>query len=213
MSLTRRMLKAMGIEDEKIDEIITAHSETVDALKEQRDQYKADAEKLPSVQRELQSLKDAESQNGGSAWEVKYNAMKEEKEKVEKAYKAFKTETEAAQTKAAKDKAYRAMLKEIGVSEKRIDAVMRVTDLDAIELDEQGAIKDADKAKENAQTEWSDFIQTTTTKGADTSTPPTNTGTGKMSMQDIYKKDEHGRYIMSAEERQRAIAENLTKGN
>ena len=79
MSLTRRMLKAMGIEDEKIDEIITAHSETVDALKEQRDQYKADAEKLPSVQRELQSLKDAENQNGGSAWEVKYNAMKEEK--------------------------------------------------------------------------------------------------------------------------------------
>jgi len=213
MSLTRRMLKAMGIEDEKIDEIITAHSETVDALKEQRDQYKADAEKLPGVQNELKSLKDAESQNGGSAWEVKYNAMKEEKEKVEKAYKAFKTETEAAQTKAAKDKAYRAMLKEIGVSEKRIDAVMRVTDLDAIELDEQGAIKDADKAKENAQTEWSDFIQTTTTKGADTSTPPTNTGTGKMSMQDIYKKDEHGRYIMSAEERQRAIAENLTKGN
>lgn len=213
MSLTRRMLKAMGIEDEKIDEIITAHSETVDALKEQRDQYKADAEKLPGVQNELKSLKDAESKNGGSAWEVKYNAIKEEKEKVEKDFKAFKSATEAAQTKAAKDKAYRAMLKEIGVSEKRIDAVMKVTNLDSIELDEQGAIKDLDKAKENAQTEWSDFIQTTTTKGADTSTPPTNTGTGKMSMQDIYKKDDHGRYIMSAEERQRAIAENLTKGN
>ena len=105
------------------------------------------------------------------------------------------------------------MLKEIGVSEKRIDAVMKVTDLDAIELDEQGAIKDLDKAKENAQTEWSDFIQTTTTKGADTSTPPTNTGTGKMSMQDIYKKDDHGRYVMSAEQRQKAIADNLTKGN
>ena len=213
MSLTRRMLKAMGIEDEKIDEIITAHSETVDALKEQRDQYKADAEKLPSVQRELQSLKDAESQNGGSAWEVKYNAIKEEKEKVEKDFKAFKSATEAAQTKAAKDKAYRAMLKEIGVSEKRIDAVMKVTNLDSIELDEQGAIKDLDKAKENAQTEWSDFIQTTTTKGADTSTPPTNTGTGKMSMQDIYKKDDHGRYVLTAEERQRAIAANLQKGN
>lgn len=212
MSLTRRMLKAMGIEDEKIDEIITAHSETVDALKEQRDQYKADAEKLPSVQRELQSLKDAESQNGGSAWEVKYNVMKEEKEKVEKEYKAFKTETEAAQTKAAKDKAYRAMLKEIGVSEKRIDAVMKVTDLDAIELDEQGAIKDVDKAKENAQAEWSDFIQTETTKGAAVTTPPTNTGSGKMSMQEIYKRDEHGRYVMSAEQRQKAIAENLQKG-
>lgn len=213
MALTRKMLRAMGIEDEKIDEIITAHSETVDALKEQRDQYKADAEKLPSVQKELQSLKDAESQNGGSAWEVKYNAIKEEKEKVEKDFKAFKSATEAAQTKAAKDKAYRAMLKEIGVSEKRIDAVMKVTNLDSIELDEQGAIKDLDKAKENAQTEWSDFIQTTTARGAAVTTPPTNTGTGKMSMQDIYKKDDHGRYVLTAEERQRAIAANLQKGN
>lgn len=212
MALTRKMLRAMGIEDDKIDEIITAHSETVDALKEQRDQYKADAEKLPGVQNELKSLKDAESKNGGSAWEVKYNAIKEEKEKVEKDFKAFKSATEAAQTKAAKDKAYRAMLKEIGVSEKRIDAVMKVTNLDSIELDEQGAIKDLDKAKENAQTEWSDFIQTTTTKGADTSTPPTNTGTGKMSMQDIYKKDDHGHYLLNAEQRQRAIAENLQKG-
>ena len=40
MSLTRKMLKAMGIEDEKIDQIIEAYTETVDALKEQRDQYK-----------------------------------------------------------------------------------------------------------------------------------------------------------------------------
>ena len=40
MSLTRKMLKAMGIEDEKIDQIIEAHTETVDALKEQRDGYK-----------------------------------------------------------------------------------------------------------------------------------------------------------------------------
>ena len=31
MALTRKMLKAMGIEDEKADEIIEAHAETVDA--------------------------------------------------------------------------------------------------------------------------------------------------------------------------------------
>ena len=33
MALTRRALKAMGIEDEKIDEIINMHTETVDGLK------------------------------------------------------------------------------------------------------------------------------------------------------------------------------------
>ena len=43
MSLTRKMLKAMGIEEEKIDQIIEAHSETVDSLKADRDTYKEDA--------------------------------------------------------------------------------------------------------------------------------------------------------------------------
>ena len=33
MALTRKMLKAMGIEDDKIDQIIEAHTETVDGLK------------------------------------------------------------------------------------------------------------------------------------------------------------------------------------
>ena len=36
MAFTRKMLKAMNIEDEKIDQIIDAHSETVDALKADR---------------------------------------------------------------------------------------------------------------------------------------------------------------------------------
>ena len=49
----------MGIEADKIDEIISAHTDTVNALKEQRDTYKADAEKLPAVQKELDDLKAA----------------------------------------------------------------------------------------------------------------------------------------------------------
>ena len=32
LTLTRRMLKAMGIEDEKIDQIIDEHAESVNAL-------------------------------------------------------------------------------------------------------------------------------------------------------------------------------------
>ena len=59
MALTRKFLSAMGIEDEKVDEIIGAHTETVNALKEQRDSYKADAEKLPAVQKELDDMKAA----------------------------------------------------------------------------------------------------------------------------------------------------------
>ena len=57
MALTRKMLKAMGIEEEKIEQIIEAHAETVDTLKEQRDTFKADADKLAEVQKELDEAK------------------------------------------------------------------------------------------------------------------------------------------------------------
>ena len=36
MALTRKFLSALGIEEAKIDEIISAHADTVNALKEQR---------------------------------------------------------------------------------------------------------------------------------------------------------------------------------
>lgn len=176
MALTRKFLNAMGIEPEKVDEIIAAHTDTVDALKEQRDSYKADAEKLPAVQKELDEIKANAEKDGGKVWETKYNAMKEEKEKVEKELKDFKAETEAAATKEAKDKAYRALLKEIGVSEKRIDAVMKVTSLDDIELDEKGNIKDAENRKQTAKNEWADFIVTQGQQGASTATPPQGNG-------------------------------------
>ena len=54
MALTRRALKAMGIEDEKIDEIINMHTETVDGLKADVAKYKADAETLPGIQKQLE---------------------------------------------------------------------------------------------------------------------------------------------------------------
>ena len=64
----------MGIEEEKIDQIIEAHTETVDALKESRDTYKADAEKLPNVQKELDELR-AKSNDG---WKEKHDKVKKD---------------------------------------------------------------------------------------------------------------------------------------
>ena len=74
MALTRRSLKAMGIEDEKIDEIIAAHAETVDALKEQRDNYKAQADELEKVQQKLDEANETIKANGSDEWKVKYDA-------------------------------------------------------------------------------------------------------------------------------------------
>lgn len=191
MALTRKMLKAMGIEDEKIDQIIEAHSDTVDALKEERDNYKKDAERLPGVQSELDTLKAANT--GDNSFEAKYNALKTE-------YDGYKAKQAEKETTANKDKAYRKLLADAGVSAKRVDAIMRVTDLASLKLAKDGTLEDADKALENIKKEWADFIVKEGKKGADTETPPENNG-GKMTKDDILK-------IKDTAERQKAMAEN-----
>lgn len=126
---------------------------------------------------------------------------------LKKEFEDYKGEQTKKESRAAKEKAYRELLKAAGISEKRIDAVLKVSDVDGVELDDKGAIKGADKLTESVKSEWSDFIVTTTTKGADTPHPPANTG-GSMTKADIYKKDEKGRYVMSTAERQKALEEN-----
>ena len=76
MSLTRRALKAMGIEDEKIDEIITMHTDTVDGLKADIAKYKADAESLPGVQRQLEQAQADLEAGKKDSYKVKYEALK-----------------------------------------------------------------------------------------------------------------------------------------
>lgn len=131
---------------------------------------------------------------------------------LKKAFDDYKEAQTAKETRAAKESAYRDLLKASGVSEKRIDTVMRASGpiIDGLELAEDGKAKDADKLTEGIKSEWADFIPTTTTQGAPTANPPANTGGGKMTKADIYRKDDHGRYVMSAAERQKALIENHT---
>lgn len=201
MSLTRRALKAMGIDEEKIDEIISMHSETVDGLKADVAKYKADAEALPEVQKQLEKAQADLEAGKKDSWKVKYEAIKEE-------FEGYKTEQTKKESHAAKEKAYRALLQEAGVSEKRLESVLKVSDVDSVELDDNGAIKGADKITESIKSEWADFITTTETRGAQTSNPPANNNGGTMTKADIYKKDEHGRYMLSATERQKALMDN-----
>ena len=198
MALTRKFLSAMGIEAEKVDEIISAHVEVVDALKEERDTYKADADKLKGVQKELDDLK----AKGDDGWKEKHDKLKGEFDK-------YKGDIEAKETKANKEKAVRAFYESKGITGKNLEIAMRGSraEIDGIELD-------GDKIKDNSaldalvKGDFSGLVATTTTKGANTANPPTNNGGGKITKADIYKKDDKGRYVMTTAERQKALAEN-----
>ena len=170
MSLTRKMLKAMGIEEEKIDQIIEAHSETVDSLKADRDIYKEDAEKLKDVQKELDDLK----AKGDDGWKEKHDRLKEE-------FDQYKNDVQEKETKAAKEAAYRAILKDANLSEKGIEKAIKYAEWDKIELGEDGKLKGANDHIKAVREEWAEYVTTTTTTGAKTSNPPANNGgkTGK----------------------------------
>ena len=202
MSLTRKMLKAMGIEEEKIDQIIEAHSETVDSLKADRDGYKEDAEKLKDVQKELDDLK----AKGDDGWKEKYDNLKGEFDK-------YKTDVQEKETHNKKVEAYKAILKDANLSEKGIEKAVKYADWDKIELDTDGKLKGANDHIKAVREEWAEYVTTTTTTGAKTSTPPVNNGGAKLTKAEIYAKDEHGRYKLSTAERQKALAETLNSNN
>lgn len=196
MALTRTMLKGMDIDKENIDKIIEAHTETVDALKEARDEYKAKAEKLETEKTDIEGLKESMIDKS------EYDSLKTKYDNLNNEYKTYKEDVANKATKASKAEAYKTLLKESGVAEKYVDKVLKVTDLEGVELDEQGAIKDADKLKEGIKSEWGEFIETKSARGAKTETPPANNGGKALTKEEIMK-------IKDDTERQRAWADYL----
>lgn len=159
-------LSAAGMPIEALDgvaeEIAKRHMADIESIKEERDQYKASHEELPKVKDELAKLSD------GDSFKAKYEAMKEK-------HDAYVAEIANKETMSKKQAAYKALLAECKISDKRHDAIAKLADLNAIELDEHGNIKDADKIKAALTTEWAEFVETTTTKTPTVPTPPAST--------------------------------------
>ena len=201
MALTRKFLVALGIEADKVDEIINAHVETVDALKEERDGYKDKAEKYDAESKKVSDLekkvKDLEDSNKDS-YKIKYEAIKEE-------FADFKKGIESEKEKTKKTDAFKALLKEIGVADKRIDSVAKISDIDGLKFDKDGNIDGVDELKKSLATEWADFIEKTGTQGANTATPPASGGTNVKSKEEILK-------IKDTTERQNAWKDYLNNG-
>lgn len=195
MSLTRSFLKGMGLTEEQVGAIIDAHTETVNGLKADRDNYKATAEKLKDIEEKYNELSQED-------WKARFD--KEHKD-YEDYKKSVNDEKKLADVKAA----YRKLLQESKVGEKHLDSIMKVTDFSKMKLDAEGKLEGEDKLIENIKADWSGFVVTEQTRGVNVQTPPTVAKT-TMTKADIYKKDEHGRYVLSTAERQKALMENAS---
>ena len=216
MALTRKLLKGMGLTDEQVDTIIEAHTDTVDGLKEQVKVYKADADKLPTVQQELDDLKE----KGDDGYKEKY-------EKEHSDFEAYKSDIAKKETRAAKEAAVKAYYESKGITGDNLTigampaqfgdsfilddfsvsapiltiAMMGSGEaIEKLELD-GGKIKDAAALDALVGGAFAKLVSTTTTEGLKTQTPPKNGG-GKMTREEIVK-------IQDPVERRAAIRDNM----
>ena len=177
--------------DDKAKAILDALHKETDDLKDQ-----LDAEKTARTQAE----KERDEANGG-------------KQAAEKALTDYKAQQTQKDTHAAKEAKFRELLKTAGVLDKyadrvvrlsgedidklELDAVLRVSDVDSVELDEKGNVKDAKKHTDSLKADWGDFVATTTTTGAKVDNPPTNNS--GVSLEDFRKMSLDDRIKFKAE--------------
>lgn len=182
--------------------LVALHLGVVDPLKDDLTKYKADAEKLPGVQKELDDLKAA----GDGGYKEKY-------EKEHSAFETYKSDVTAKESKAAKEKAVRAYFESKNITGANLDLAMRGCgeEMAALELDNE-KIKDTKSLDALVDGTYKGLVSTTQTKGANPANPPANTG-GAKTREDIYKKDDKGRYVMSTAERQKALADLMASEN
>lgn len=158
----RNLAKDSGVElpKELEDALVSEHLTARDAYAEE--QVKAELAKQPTEK--AGNVKDSEE----------YKTLKQ-------SFDDYKAEVAAKETKAKKEAAYRAILKDANLSEKGIEKAIKYAEWDKIELEADGKLKGASDHIKAAKEEWAEYVTTTTTTGAKTSTPPANNGgkTGK----------------------------------
>lgn len=195
MAFTRAFLKSIGLTDEQISAALEEHTNVtkylqgqIDQHKADADKYKADAERLPTVQKELDDLK------GRKDYKPDYDKAVQE-------LANFKAQSAKDAEAREVRRAFKQLLTDESIDEKRHDAIMRVTDFSAMKRDKDGNLENADKLKENIRSEWGAFKVTTRQRGENVPHPPADTGSPKPTVDQIMA-------IKDTAERQKAIAAN-----
>ncbi len=170
MSLTRKMLKALGLEDDKIEQIIEAHTEVTDALKSQLTAAQDGAETLATVTKERDKLQ---------AKITDLEAKAPDAAKVQADFDAYKATVESEKSNAQKATLFQQALAAAGVArESAQKALLKVVDLSTLKLTADGKLEGADGLITPLKADYADFFATTTENGVPPTTPPAGGGKG-----------------------------------
>lgn len=198
MALPREELKAKGLTDEQIESVIKMHSDTVNALKAQITAATVTKEDFDKLKAENANLKQQLSESKQAAetnakYKADYEALKGE-------YDGYKADIETKAAKAETEEVFTKWLINDGYTEKGANKIVKYGGY-TVELNKDRTIKNADKLRESISAEWPEFKTVKKVEGANTETPPNNTGGAKKTKAEILS-------IKDAVERQQAIKEN-----
>ena len=152
--------------------LVTLHRSVVDPLlddlesaKRDATKYKAEADKVPGLQNDLDEAKKGED------WKTKF-------EKAEKDLKDYKDQiardTETAKVKAA----YKKLLTEEKISEKALESVLNATDYSKMKLKDDGSLDGLDGLKKEIGEKWGGFKVVTRSRGEKVDDPKGGAGGG-----------------------------------
>ena len=160
--------------EEMENRLVALHLGVVDPLKDQLQAYKADAEKLQAVQKELDNLK-----AGDGGYKEKYDAEV-------KAFKEYKRQVEAEKTAARDGADVLALCKEAGIArESSLRLIAKDFDRSKIKRGEDGKITNHDDLVSSIKTDYADFVGTPGNHGTPPTTPPTGGGGSSKTKKEI----------------------------
>ena len=131
---------------------------------------------------------------------------KQDYDKLKTDFDKYKADQEAKSTLAEKEKAFRVnILKGLNIPEKWHDRIVESANLSDFDFAD-GKFKDENSIKQGVKDKWADVIPTVHEAGVDTPNPPKGSTGNVVTRADVYKKDDKGRFVMDATERQKALA-------
>lgn len=176
MALTRKFLSAMGIESDKIDEIIAVHQEVNESLKTQISEYKAEMERFAKVQAELDEVKKNLEAANKKIETAEKDDYKGKYESVNAELEILKSDVKNEKIKSVKKSALSDKLKSLGYSDTATRLILRNGFADDIELDEKDNATNVDRIISNIQadSDFSGFTPKVTETSHTPANPPAN---------------------------------------
>jgi len=176
-SLSRKFLAGLGLSPEQQDAVVEQHQAVLSDVKAELEELRAAQADITAVQKQLDEANKAAKSS---------SVYKSELEDLRAEFDAYKQKQRAAETLGAKKAAYTDLLRQAGISDKRAASIVKITDFDGMEVDENGKLAKADELSAAIQSDWADFIQHKERVGAPTVTPPaTNPNATTMTKEQI----------------------------